>query len=67
MSTVSKKIADAIVRGEYLDDDPRRIVEYKNAWGGVAYGVTFGRQDPNTYLRESQYVREPKVYWERDA
>ena len=64
MGTVTKKIADDIAAGLYEDDDPKRIVEYKNAWGGVAYGVTFGRDDPNKYLRESQYIKEPKVYWE---
>lgn len=64
MGTVTKKIADAIARGEYEDDDPRRIVEYTNAWGGVAYGVTFGRDHPDKYLNESNYIRNPKIYWE---
>lgn len=64
MATVTKEIADAIARGEYEDDDPKRIVVYTNAWGGKAYGVTFGREDPDKYLRASEYVREPEIYWE---
>ena len=64
MGTVTKDIADAIARGEYEDDDPKRIVEYTNAWGGIAYGVTFGREDPNKYLYESEYVKSPRIYWD---
>jgi len=63
VGTVSKKIADAIIAGEYEDDDPKRIVKYTNKWGGEAYGVTFGRDDPYKYLRESDFVIAPTVYW----
>lgn len=67
MGTVSKNIADAIVSGRYNDDDPKRIVEYTNAWGGVAYGVTFGRDDPDKYMLESEYIRSPRIYWDRNG
>lgn len=64
MSTVSKDIADRIVKGEFAKDSPKRIVKYRNAWGGEGYGVTFRNQDHDKYLRESAYVLNPKIYWE---
>jgi len=47
----------------YYMDDPRvvRIVEYTNAWGGLAYGIEYGHQLGK--YAESEYVRNPKVYW----
>jgi hypothetical protein len=78
MATVDKDFADNLVlnRGYYngdddnsLGDNPRvtRIVEYTNAWGAKAYGFTTGRDDPLKYLRETEYVRSPRVYWEYKA
>lgn len=64
MATINKDIADRIIAGEFEDDDPKRIVEYTNAWGALAYGVTFGRENPDKYLLESQYVINPKIYWD---
>jgi len=64
MATVDKNIADQIVAGKFASDEPTRIVEYDNAWGGKAYGVTFKGQDINTYMRSTEYVRNPKVYWD---
>ena len=64
MGTVSKSIADAIIAGKYEDDNPKRIVKYTNAWGGEAYGVTFGNDDPNKYLYETEYVQNPVIYWD---
>lgn len=68
MSTVSKKIADAIVKGNgfYPGDHIRvqKIVEYDNAFGGdPAYGLIYQGQDLDRY-RETQFVRNPRVYWE---
>jgi len=73
MTTVDKSFADKMVAcgGVMYPDDPfeppvNRIVEYTNAWGQKAYGMTFnGHQDPDKYMRPSEYVQEPRVYWER--
>lgn len=64
MSTVSKKIADRVIAGEYPEDEWIRIVEYDDAWGGVGYGLenahTIGKYYP------SEYVRNPRIYWEAE-
>jgi hypothetical protein len=65
MSTVNKEIADAIVRGEYAEDRPVKIVKYTNAWGAEAYGVIFEGQDLDKY-EESDYVINPVTYWEKN-
>jgi hypothetical protein len=65
MATVSKDLADKLKADDgYYSDDPRvmRIVEYTNAWGAQAYGLEYKR-DLGKY-RPSQYVINPKVYWE---
>lgn len=45
-----------------------RIVEYQNAHGGVCWGVVW-HNEPGTskdkYLQASEYVRNPRVIWER--
>lgn len=64
MATVDKDIADRIVAGEFAEDDARKIVEYDNAFGGVSYGVIFGNDDPDRYC-ETEFVRNPRVYWEK--
>lgn len=64
MSTVSKEIADRIIKGAWPEDDATCIVEYDNKWGGVGYGVTFGKR-PNVYLEPSEFVRNPRIYWQR--
>lgn len=66
MATVDKSIADRIIAGEFPEDDARKIIEYDNAWGGIGYGVIFGEEDPDRY-RETEFVRNPRVYWERPA
>ena len=65
MGTVSKQIADNIIAGKYAAEDgwPIRIVEYTNAWGGQSYGVEQTERDRGRYC-ESEYIRNPKVYWE---
>jgi len=72
MGTVDKAFADKIVaaNGQLYPDDPyeppvTRIVEYTNAWGGIAYGITFEGQDPDKYLRPTAWVDSPRIYWER--
>ncbi len=64
MATVSKSIADRVIAGEFPEDDARKIVEYDDAFGGVAYGVIFGNDDPDKYC-ESVFVRNPRLYWEK--
>ena len=68
MATVSKKIADDIIAGKYVEDDgmPLRIVEYDNAWGGVSYGVEHHEYELGRY-KASQYISNPRVYWERKS
>lgn len=67
MATVSKHRADKLIALDgYYADNPRvlRIVEYDNAWGGVGYGLEYaynlGRYSP------SEFVRNPRIYWEAD-
>jgi hypothetical protein len=71
MSTVNKLFADRVVaaNGRLYPDDPfeppiTRIVEYTNAWGNLAYGMTFEGEDADKYMLESQYISNPRVYWE---
>ena len=74
MSTVDKEFADKLVaaNGQLYPDDPfeppvTRIVEYTNAWGALAYGIMFERQDQDKYMRPTEYVHAPRVYFERAA
>lgn len=71
MATVDKAFADkaAAANGVLYPDDPfepaiTRVVEYTNAWGKLAYGMTFAGEDPDKYMRESEYISSPRVYWE---
>jgi len=65
MSTIDNKtIIDDIIAGKYACDHPKRIVEYTNAWGNKAWGVTFGNEDPNAYLVDSPYIKNPRIIWE---
>ena len=70
----SKRIIDDIIRhngvygGEVAPDNlpAVRIVEYRNAWGSVTWGVVFeGERDIDRYNRPSDYVCEPRTIWER--
>lgn len=48
-------------------DNPRvhSIVEYTNAFGVKTWGVTFiGEGNPDKYLLETYYVRNPQVVWQ---
>lgn len=66
MPTVGKQIADQLKAGNgYYADDPRiySIIEYDNAFGGVGYGINYG---PNNAYTPSEFVRNPRVYWERN-
>ena len=65
MATVEKHIADQIKANDgYYADDPRvmRIVEYTDMGGKQAYGIEYEHQFGK--YAESQFVRNPKVYWE---
>ena len=71
MSTVDKNFADRMVKcggvmypGDPMEPPVNRIVEYTNAWGKKAYGMTFQGQDPDKYMRPSEYVQAPCVYWD---
>lgn len=70
MSTVDKEFADKIVAAKgrlYPEDTPiTRIVEYTNAWGELAYGITFEGRDQDKYMRPSEFIIAPRVYWEVD-
>ena len=62
MATVSKKIADDIIKGMYPEDKAVKIIEYDNAFGGVSYGVVFHKDNPEMY-RETDFVINPRLYW----
>lgn len=76
MATVDKAFADRLVAGNgwiggdsdnSMGDNPRctLIVEYDNAWGAKGYGAVFeGERDPDKYMRPTEYVQNPRVYWE---
>ena len=65
MATVNKTLADKLkANNGYYSDDTRviRVVEYDNAWGGVAYGLEYEGQLGR--YAASEYVRNPRVYFE---
>lgn len=62
MSTVSKELADTLVRN---NGRVVRIVEYTNAWGKLAYGLEYPGQEGK--YSPSDYVNNPRVYWEANA
>lgn len=64
MGTVSKEIADDIIAGKYDEDRVVKIVRYINMVGEPAYGIITEGHDLDTY-RETEFVREPVVYWEK--
>lgn len=74
MATVDKEFADRVVaaNGVLYPDDPfelpiTRIVEYKNAWGGIGYGMVFEGQDQDKYMRPSEFIGSPRIYFQREA
>ncbi len=67
MGTVSKQIADDIIKGLYDEDRPLKIVKYTNMFdGGDSYGVINYGDDLNKYA-ESEFVRNPTLYWEKKS
>lgn len=62
MATVDRSIVNRIIAGEFADDNPTCIVEYTNAWGNKAYGVTFDGNDEK-YKQATKYIIQPKVIW----
>ena len=71
MSTfTNKKIIDEIIANNgYYENDPRvaMIVEYTNAYGNIAWGVTWLDKplaSQRKYLEETEYVRNPRIIWE---
>ncbi len=43
-----------------------RIVEFTNAWGKIAWGVSFrGDRNLHRYEEKTHYVRNPRVIWTR--
>lgn len=74
MATVDKAFADRVVaaNGVLYPDDPfeppiQRLVEYTDMGGKLAYGMTLKGQDPEKYLRASEFIRSPRVFWDRAA
>ncbi len=72
MATIdAREIIDAIIAGKSdYPDEPLavKIVEYTNAWGNVTWGVVFA-DEPYPFNRRyetpTEYVRNPRVIWER--
>lgn len=73
MATIdSKAIIDDIIAGKYDDDADLvvKIVQYTNAWGGIAYGCVYRSEarDPyygNRYEIETAFINNPVVIWRR--
>jgi hypothetical protein len=72
MNTVNREFADQIARthGDGDLDAPfkppiTRVIEYANAWGNLAYGVTHEGQDQDVYLRATDFIINPRIFWER--
>lgn len=70
MATVSKDLADTMIanNGVYPGDEHLppcvRIIEYTNSFGsGQSYGLEYKGQEGK--YSASQFVINPKVYWER--
>lgn len=66
MPTVSKSIADEIIAGDgYYETDPLvvRIVEYTDQGGKLAYGLEYQGQF-GKYGEQSQFIRNPRIYWQ---
>ena len=79
MATVNKKFADELIAGNGFhpsspedgapDNPPAvKIVEYDNVFDRKSYGVVFAHdRDPMRYERTTEYVRNPRVIWERST
>lgn len=76
MSTVDAAFAENLKQhaGYYngnddnsMGDNPRvvEITEYDNAYGGVAYGLTFAGKR-NVYTA-SDFVRNPRQFWKYEG
>ena len=67
MATVSKEIADEIIRGEgHYEDDPLviKIVRYENQWNReYAYGIIYEGEDPDRYHNAEACIN-PQTIWE---
>ena len=73
MGTVTaRRLVDQLIASDgYYEDDPRAvmIVEYTNAWGEQAWGITWSNESPERqrrYLQESQYIHAPRVLWQAE-
>lgn len=65
MATVSKAIADKIVKGDGYDHmQVVRIVKYQNQFdGGYAYGLIYRGENLQRY-HQSPACHNPEIYWE---
>lgn len=73
MATIDSKemIKELIANNGHYEDDPQVavIVEYTNAYGNQTYGVTWVNENKNAqyrYLVETNFVRNPKIIWEKE-
>ena len=74
MATIdNKKLIDDIIAGHgYYENDPRvaLIVEYTNAYGKQAWGVTWTNETSvrqRRYLEATGYVINPRILWDNNA
>lgn len=70
MATIDSRamIDEIIADNGYYQGDARvhMIVEYTNAYGKIAWGITWSNEKPEMrerYLTETRYVKNPKVIW----
>jgi len=75
MATIDSKdfITKLITHNGWCDDEDHEafdnprvslIVEYTNAFDNLTWGVTFTGENPNKYLIETIYVKNPKIIWD---
>lgn len=64
MGTINKQIADDVIAGKYDQDNPVKIVQYQNQWGGESYGLICAHESLDRYSA-SEFVINPKTYWEK--
>ena len=67
MSTVTKEIAEIIIRQKgYYSDDERvlKVIKYENKWRGESYALLYARDVAANRYAASEYIINPQVIWD---
>lgn len=68
MSTVDKSTADAVIAGKYDEDGITHIIRYRNAFNGdYAYKLCYNVKQFQYCMQESEFIREPILYWSKEG